>query len=379
MTSPAPLAGTVVVEIGHSVAAPFAGLVLGQLGAEVIKVERPDGGDYARGWGPPMRNGSSALFHAINREKHSLAVDLRQSRERESLIRLILERADVVIQNLRTNSVEAHGLGAEELTRRKPELVYCNLSAFGTIGPLASKPGYDPLMQSYAGLMSVTGEEGRPPVRVGVSIIDIGAGLWSVIGIAAALLERSRTGRGGVVETSLYETALAWMGVHVTEFFASGVEPRRHGSGAAQIAPYEVFATSDGSLMIAAGNDNLFARFCDLLGQPQLKDDNRFRTNLARVRHRTELFSLLQRILHTGTTAHWRARLDSAKVPNAPLRSVKQAVSDPQTAALQILQDIGAADLKAVGLPIRFGGRRPASRLPSPQLGEHTAELLGEV
>ncbi len=379
MTSTAPLAGIVVVEIGHSVAAPFAGLVLGQLGAEVIKVERPESGDYARGWGPPLRNGTSALFHALNREKRGVVVDLRDPPSREALIKLILERADVVIQNLRPNSIEALGLGGPELTRCKPSLVYCNLSAFGSTGPLASSPGYDPLMQSYAGVMSVTGEEGRAPVRVGVSLIDMGAGLWSVIAIATALLERAHTGKGGILETSLYETALAWMGVHVTEFSATGVDPRRHGSGAPQIVPYEVFATADGDLMIAAGNDKLFARLCDLLGQPQLKSDDRFRTNVARVRHRRELIAVLQELFSTAGVAHWRARLDAANIPNAPLRSVAQAVADPQTAALEILHDIHGSDLRAVGLPIRFDGRRPHSRLPAPRLGEHSEDLLGEV
>lgn len=308
-----------------------------------------------------------------------MALELRDPQAREDLINLIVDRADVVIQNLRPNSIEALGLGAAELTRRKPSLIYCNLSAFGGVGPLASSPGYDPLMQTYGGLMSVTGEDGRPAVRVGVSIIDIGTGLWSVIGIQAALLERAQTGHGGIIDTSLYETALAWMGVHITEFSASGIEPRRHGSGAAQIAPYEMFATSDGHVMIAAGNDSLFGRLCGALGEPQLARDERFRTNVARVQNRTELFKLLQATLRTARTAQWRDRLDEVGVPNAPLRTLSEVTSDPQTLALGILQHVAGLGLTTVGVPIRFNGRRPQLRRPAPQLGEHSAELFGAL
>ena len=376
MTSSAPLRGTTVVEIGHSVSAPYAGLVLGQLGAEVIKVEHPGGGDHARGWGPPMKDGASALFHAMNREKQGVALNVRDPEARESLLRLIMERTDVVIQNLRPHSVEALGLGAVELTRRKPSLICCNLSAFGGVGPMGSSPGYDPLMQAYGGLMSVTGEEGRPAVRIGVSIVDISTGLWAVVGIIAALLERARTGMGGIIDTSLYETALAWMGVHIAEFSASGLEPRRHGSGAPQIAPYEMFETADGSLMVAAGNDSLFAKLSALLGHPEWSEQDRYRTNHARVVHRTHLSAMLRQVFRTQRTSHWRERLSAAGVPNAPLQSVGAVASDAQTAALEILQLVPGVGLTTMGIPIRFDGERPALRLRAPRLGEHTEEIL---
>lgn len=364
------------MEIGHSVSAPYAGLVLGQLGAEVIKVEHPEGGDHARKWGPPMRSGASALFHAMNRDKRGVTVDLRDAQARESLLRFILERADVVIQNLRPNSIEALGLGGVELTRRKPGLIYCNLSAFGGIGPMGAKPGYDPLMQAYGGLMSVTGEEGRPAVRVGVSIIDIGTGIWSVVGILAALIERARTRNGGTVDTSLYETALAWMGTHITEYSADGRDARRHGSGAPQIAPYEMFETADGNLMVAAGNDSLFVKLATVLGHPQWCEDPRFCTNQVRVQHRTILSAMLQEIFRAQPTSHWRERLDAASIPNAPLRSAAAVTTDVQTTALGILQSVPGEDLMAVGIPIRFDGARPALRRGAPRLGEHTEEIL---
>jgi crotonobetainyl-CoA:carnitine CoA-transferase CaiB-like acyl-CoA transferase len=376
LTSSAPLSGMVVVEIGHSIAAPFAGLVLGQLGAEVIKVEAPGRGDHARGWGPPLHEGAAAVFHAMNREKLGVALDLRQASERERLAQLIAQRADVVVQNLRANSIETLGLGAAALTRRNPRLVYCNLSAFGRVGPLSARPGYDPLMQAFGGLMSVTGEAGGPPVRVGVSIIDVGAGMWSVIGILAALLERARTGRGGIVDTSLYETALSWMGAHMAEFSAGGTDSRRYGSGAPQIVPYEMFATADGHLMVAAGNDALFDKLSAAVGHPEWSGDERFLTNRARVDNRSVLSAMLRDLLRRQSTAHWRERLDVAGVPNAPLHTVAEAARDAQTEALGILQPVPEASVTTVGLPISFDGTRPNLRRRAPRLGEHTSELL---
>lgn len=378
MVSCSPLSGALVVEIGHSVAAPFAGLLLGQLGAEVIKVEHPDGGDHARSWGPPVRDGAAALFQAMNREKFGVALDLRDAKDCEKLRRLIIERADVVIQNLRPGSIEALGLGGAQLTSAQPRLIYCNLSAFGDEGPLARKPGYDPLMQAYGGLMSVTGEPGRPPVRVGVSIIDMAAGMWSVIGILSALHERTRTGAGGIIGTSLFETALAWMSTHVAEYSAGGPEAQRFGSGAPQIVPYEMFSTADGGLLVAAGNNALFARLCQVLDRQHWLQDERFSSNQARVRNRIELSSLLQEIFAARPLAEWRAQLDAASIPNAPLQSIAAVMSDAQTRALQIMQAVPGIPMHAVGLPIRFDGARPALRLPAPQLGEHTNHIFNK-
>lgn len=376
LTSSTPLSGIVVVEIGHSIAAPFAGLVLGQLGAEVIKVEAPGHGDHARSWGPPLHDGAAAVFHAMNREKLGIALDLREPSAREALTRLISERADVVVQNLRSDSIEALGLGAAALTRRNPRLVYCNLSAFGRTGPLGAKPGYDPLMQAYGGLMSVTGEAAGPAVRVGVSIVDVGTGMWSVIGILAALLERARTGRGGIVDTSLYETALAWMGAHIAEHSAGGSDSRRYGSGAPQIVPYEMFETADGHLMVAAGNDALFGKLSAAMGHPQWSEDERFQTNRVRVSNRSVLSALLGDLFRAQPMSHWRELLDAAGVPNAPLQTIAEVVRDEQTTALDILQPMPEASITTVGLPIRFDGARPKLRRVAPKLGEHTSELI---
>src|SRR5690348_16444129 len=305
MSSTKPLSGLVAIEIGHSIAAPYAGMILGELGAEVIKVENPHGGDACRGWGPPFLEGAATCFQAVNRAKAGITIDLADPADAARLRALILERADVVIHNLKFGALDKYGLGAAELVAAKPSLVCCNLAAFGATGPLRERPGYDPMMQAYSGLMSLLGEDGRPPVRVSASIVDVGSAMWSVIGILSALQERGRTGRGGIVDASLYETALTWMNIYLADFLASGEVPSRHGSGVAMIVPYQAFAASDGYRMVAAGNDNLFRKLAAALGRPTLAEDPRFRTNGDRVVHRGELIPILADIFATETSAHW--------------------------------------------------------------------------
>jgi crotonobetainyl-CoA:carnitine CoA-transferase CaiB-like acyl-CoA transferase len=380
MSSPRPLSGLVVVEIGHSVAAPYAGMILGELGAEVIKVENPKGGDPARGWGPPFTLGASSAFHAFNRAKSGIAVDLADPAAVARLRRLIHARADVLIHNLKFGTLERYGLGATALLAEKPGLVCCNIGAFGGRGPLCRRPGYDPMMQAYGGLMSLLGEEGRGPVRVAVSIIDIATAMWAAIGILAKLAERRETGKGGVVDASLYETTLAWMSLPIADYLASGEIPARHGSGIAQIVPYQAFAASDGALMVAAGNDGLFRRLAEAVGRPSLAEDLRYRRNEDRVRHRDSLIAMLEGVFATEPTAFWRERLDAAGIPNAPIRSLDEVVADPQTAALGIIQrwpEHAARDaLELVGLPLSFDGVRPPFAKPAPRLGADDAGFL---
>jgi crotonobetainyl-CoA:carnitine CoA-transferase CaiB-like acyl-CoA transferase len=378
MPSAKPLAGITVVEIGHSVAAPYAGLILSELGADVIKVENPNGGDYARGWGPPFWNGTASAFHGLNRGKSGITVNFGDPEEAGRLRRLIINRADAVIQNLRAGVMQGYGLGAAELTAAKPSLIYCDLGAFGESGPMSSKPGYDPLMQAFAGIMSVTGEGGdRPPVRVGVSIVDMGSGMWATIGILAALFERTRTGRGGAVATSLYETALAWMTVPLAGYAANGEIRRPHGSGTAEIAPYQCFPTRRGWLMIAAGNDNLYRRLCATLGQPELGEDARFLTNGDRVVNRGVLVPMIEEITRTWDIEELMAALDKAGIPNAPLQNVAQVSDHPQTQAVGILQQGPEGALPTVGLPLAFDGERSSYERAAPALGEHNETVLG--
>ena len=375
MSSIRPLSGITVIEIGHSVAAPYAGMILGELGAEVIKVENPKGGgDACRGWGPPFTDGTATAFHAFNRAKRGITIDLGNPVQVETLRRLILERADVLIHNLKYGTLDRYGLSAAALTAQKPSLVYCNIGAFGSSGPLRDRPGYDPMMQAYGGLMSLLGEDGRPPVRVTVSIIDMATAMWAVIGILAALQERGGTGRGGVVDTSLYETTLAWMTLPISAHLANGEIPTRHGSGVEQIVPYQAFASADGHIMVAAGNDNLFRRLCTAIGRPGLAEDSRFRTNSDRVVNRRTLIPILSDLFATQPLAVWAARLDAAGIPNGPIQTVDRVVVDPQTAALGIIQQLSSISL--VGLPLSFGGSRPPFAKLAPRLGEDNPEII---
>jgi crotonobetainyl-CoA:carnitine CoA-transferase CaiB-like acyl-CoA transferase len=377
MSSPHPLSGLTVVEIGHSVAAPYAGMILGELGAEVIKVENPKGGDACRGWGPPFTEGTATAFHAFNRAKRGITIDLGDPAEVDKLRALIRDRADVLIHNLKHGTLDRYGLSADALLAEKPDLVYCNLGAFGSTGPLRDRPGYDPMMQAYGGLMSLLGEDGRPPVRVGVSIIDIATGMWSVIGILAALQERRRTGRGGVVDTSLYETTIAWMTLPISAHLANGEIPTRHGSGIEQIVPYQAFETADGFMMVAAGNDNLFRRLCAALDRPGLAEDPRFRTNSHRVVNRHALIPILSDIFAAAPVEEWIGRLDAAGIPNSPIQTLDQVVADAQTAALGIIQHwAGSPSLSLVGLPLSFDGARPPFAKRAPRLGEDNAEII---
>jgi crotonobetainyl-CoA:carnitine CoA-transferase CaiB-like acyl-CoA transferase len=358
--------------MGHSVAAPFAAQILSDLGADVIKVEKPTGDD-ARKWGPPFWEGAAATFQALNRNKRSVVLDLRDEAQRGALRDFILDKAEVVLQNMRPGQVEALGLGGEELLSGKAALIYCNLGAFGRGGPLADSPGYDPLMQAFGGVMSVTGESGRPPVRVGCSIIDMGTGLWAAVGILAALRRREVTGRGGVVDVSLFETAIAWMTVPVSQYLASGEVPQPQGSGAQGIVPYRAYRTADGDLVVAAGNDGLFHSLCDVLGHPEWLDDPRFRSNPDRVANQTPLYGLIEREMATRSTGEWMALSEEAGVPFAPVQDVATMLAHPQTAALGIIQQIPGSALRGVGLPVSFDGQRPTPRSPPPGRGADTA------
>lgn len=369
-SSQGPLAGLTVFELGHSVAAPYAGLILADLGARVVKVENPSGGDHARGWGPPFWNDTSSVFHSLNRGKESISVDISDSEAATALRRRIVAEADAVIQNHRPGSLARFGLDAEALAAERPELVYCDIGSFGS-GPLEHKPGYDPLIQAFSGVMSVTGEGGdRPPVRVGVSLMDMGAGMWTVIGLLANLLSRDRGGEAGNVQTSLYETGIAWMTMHLAGYAASGEVRRPRGSGIAEVVPYEAFETKNGWLMVAAGNDRLFQKLCVALERPDLAGE-RYATNNGRVVQRETLVPELARTMRSMSVATLSAVLDAAGVPNAPIQSSDAVMEHPHTAALGILTPTEGDTLPLAGLPLTLLGRRPRSSAPAPRLGEH--------
>ncbi|MBA3734747.1 MAG: CoA transferase [Actinobacteria bacterium] len=364
-----PLEGVRVVDVTSSLAGPYCTEILGALGADVIKVERPDRGDEARDWGLPFWEGSSVMFYAANLNKRSLALDLK--RGRDVLLRLV-DSADVFLQSLRPGTAARLGFGAEELRARNSRLVYCDIGAFGRVGPLRERAGYDPLLQAFSGIMSVTGDPDRPGVRVGASIIDQGTGMWAALGIVAAL----HAGDGHTVDVSLFETAIGLLPYQVTAYLAGGGAPGRHGTAFPLISPYQVFHARGGDLMIAAGNDGLFARLCSALDLDELTTDTRFASNPDRVEHREELAALLQDRLRDEPSAELLERLERAGIPAAPVNDVGDAADHEQTKALGLIQPTPEP---TVALPLSIDGERVSHRRPPPRLGEHTDEILQDL
>lgn len=372
-----PLEGVRVIEVGQALAGPLAGAIMADMGADVIKVEKPDGGDDARGWGPPFGpDGETSLyFHGQNRSKRSVTLDLKAAADVDALHRLC-EGADILIQNLRPGVVDEIGIGPDAMLARHPRLVYCSIWAFGDRGPLKMRPGFDPLLQAYGGMMSMTGRADDPPTFCGASINDKATGMFTVIGALGALRRREITGRGGLVDTSLFETAVHWVEGQVNAHLATGEVPKRHGTGAAVIVPYQVFETADRPLCLAAGNDRLWARCARVLGHPEWGADERFAKGAARVRNRAVLVPLIAEVLKTRPRDTWIAALEGAGVPCAAVNDIGEVAASEQFAAIGIAQDLPGGP-RVVGLPISFDRVRPRPSRAAPRLGEHNAEVLG--
>lgn len=366
---PLPLEGVRVVEIGQNIAGPHASAILASLGADVLKVERPEGGDDARGWGPPFWRGMATTFHAMNRDKRAITLDLKDPAS-IAWLKGYLADADVLVQNLRPGVMDELGLDSGTLLALNPRLVYCSLWAFGHTGPMQRQPGYEPMIQAFAGMFSVNGTEDGPPARVGMQVLDLGTGVWAALGCIAALFRRHSTGLGGVVDTSLLETAIGWLGVIFTGFNATGQQPPRHRSGNPKVVVFQSFDTLDGEIVVAAANDRLFAKLCLELGHPEWAKDPRCASNALRVEHKAWIIPAMQAIFSTRPTSEWLARLEAIGVPCAPIHDLKQAAEQPQTQALGIFQDVPGADLKVVGLPVSFDGARPPVRSRAPELGQ---------
>jgi crotonobetainyl-CoA:carnitine CoA-transferase CaiB-like acyl-CoA transferase len=373
-----PLEGILVADLTQNVAGPFCTQVLGDMGAEVVKVERPGRGDDARAWAPPYWGDESASFMAMNRNKKSIALDLKRDGGLDVLKRLV-KRADVFVQSLRAGVVSEMGLDFAGAAAINEHLVYCSITAFGTEGPLAHLPGYDPLMQAYAGLMSVNGHPGQEPARVGTSVIDMGTGMWAALGIVAALRQRDASGRAVEVTTALFETALMWTSYHTLGYFGSGEVPEAQGSGTAMIAPYQAFPTADGFVMIGAASDSLFVRLTEALNAPALAADPRFVDNPSRVRNRAAIVAAVTALTRERKSADLLEALRRAGVPAAPILTIDAVMQEPQTKASGMLVSAPhprLPDYRSIGLPIRWDGRRPGVRRVPPRLGEHSADVL---
>ncbi|MFH0179859.1 CaiB/BaiF CoA transferase family protein [Streptomyces cacaoi] len=378
---PEPLSGIRVVDLSKILAGPYVTMSLADLGADVIKVEHPDGGDPTRNWGPPFHGPDATYFLAANRNKRSVTLDLKSPEGQEAVHRLIAT-ADVVVENFRPGSSLARSFDYRELSERYPRLVVLHISAFGESGPLRDEPGYDMVAQASAGLMSLTGEPEGPPVRAGYAMGDLGAALFGIIGVTSALVERERTGRGQYVTTSLYESLLALHVNWATGYFATGERPARLGSGHPSLVPYQAYPATDGHFVIAVGNDAQFRKLSAVLGHPEWFDDPRFATNRARVDNRRALNTELNAVLTGASVAHWCALLKDAGVPVTPIRTLDEVYDCPQTEALGIVQKADhpvVGPLQQVAFPVNFRGERPPVRSAPPTLGQHSQDVLAEL
>ena len=371
-----PFADVTVLDLTRVLAGPYCTMVLADLGARVIKVERPGGGDDARAFGP-FAGGRSAYFASLNRGKESIALDLEAEVDRATF-EALLARADVLVENFRPGTLERLGFGWDVLEARFPRLVYAAVSGFGASGPYAERPAYDVIAQAMGGIMSLTGQPGGPPTRVGTSIGDIAAGLFTAIGVGAALHHRAASGRGTKVDVAMLDAQVAILENAIARYLATGEVPGPLGSRHPSIAPFAAFAAADGHLVLAAGKDALFAKLCAVLGRPQLAADPRFATNEARVRGVDALRAELESALAARRVAEWLPLLEAAGVPCGPIQDVAQVLADPQVAARNMVIRAGGA--RMAGNPIKLAAfPDPAQRAPAPELDEHRATILREL
>jgi crotonobetainyl-CoA:carnitine CoA-transferase CaiB-like acyl-CoA transferase len=360
------LEGLVVVEIGQVISAPYAGSILADLGAEVIKVERP-GGEDGRQMGHAFRNGDSLGFQTLNRGKATVVIDFKKASGLAELEE-ILSRADVLIHNMRPGVAVTFQLDGPSVCDRHPRIIYSEISAFGHVGPLRFAPGYEPLVQAYSGICSINGGPEDPPMRLGISACDLGTGMWSVIGILTMVQRRHQTGRGGILNCSLLETALAWEAGRVDSWMNLHSMPERHASGHPDLVPYQSFEASDGPFIICCGNDRLFDKLATEVGHPEWITDERFSTNRARLSNKAPLIDELSLVFCTERRAVWFRRLREAGVPSAPIHSVPEALEEAQVVALGMIQNVPDRDFTLTGIPLSFDGCRPSIRRGAPVL-----------
>ena len=372
------LTGIRIIDFTRALAGPYCTMLLADMGAEVVKIEMPGAGDDSRGWGPPFVGSESAFYLSINRNKKSIALDLKNDKARDIALRLI-QTADVVVEGNRPGVMKRLWLDYETVKALQPEIIYCSVSAFGQTGPYAERAGYDQVLQGYGGIMGLTGEPDGQPLKVGISITDLTTGMFAAIGIITALYHRQQTGRGQYIDAAMLDGQVSWLTYQAQSYWATGEVPKRVGSGHGLIVPYQAFKTVDGFINIAVGNDNLWRSFTKVMGIGHLTDDPRFASNPARVENRAELLGIIEPLISARPSAHWLALLDGAGIPCGPIYTVDQVVIDPQVLARDMVTQVTHHDygtINTLGFPIKFSetpGRSPSA---PPTLGEHTDEVL---
>jgi formyl-CoA transferase/CoA:oxalate CoA-transferase len=376
-----PLAGLTILDLTRVLSGPYCTMVLGDLGARIIKVEHPGKGDDTRHWGPPFVGKESAYFLSINRNKESVTLDFKPA-EGRAILEQLIARADVFVENFRPGTLDKVGFGWEAVRERFPRLVYASISGYGQTGPRRNEAGYDAVMQAEGGLMSVTGDADRPGYRLGVAITDMVSGLYCAQGITAALLARERTGQGQRVDIGMLDTTAALLTYQAANWFTTGETPKRQGNRHATIAPYETFTTQDGEIVIAVGNDEIWKRFCAVAGLDDMAGDPRFATNKDRMANYEAMRPPIDRVFRTATSVEWVARLNAAGVANGEVRDIGQMLNDPQLAARQMIETLmhpTAGATRVIGAPIKLSKDPASVRTPPPVLGQHTDAVLQEI
>ena len=375
------LKGIRVLDLSRVLAGPYCTMILGDLGAEVIKVEAPGGSDDTRKWGPPFKNGVSAYYLCANRNKKSITIDLK-SEEGVEAVKQLVRDSDVIINNFKTGTMERFGIDYDTLSSINPRIIYCSITGFGETGPYKDMPGYDFIIQAMSGLMSITGDEQSGPQKMGIAITDILTGLYATIGIQAALLERTQSGKGQKVDMSLYDSAVSSLVNIGSNYLMSGDIPKPLGNHHANIVPYQTFDTSDGQMVIAVGNDNQFKAFCHVLNKPELANDERFLTNPDRVKYREVITTLIQEVMVTRPTAYWQEKCNANNIPCGPIQNLEEVVNDPQLQSRNMFVEKDhpvAGKINMVGSPLKLSRTPVSIKHYPPEVGEHNEEILNSL
>jgi crotonobetainyl-CoA:carnitine CoA-transferase CaiB-like acyl-CoA transferase len=375
------LQGITVLDLTRVLAGPFCTMILGDLGADVIKVEAVGSKDDTRAWGPPFAGGESAYYLCANRNKRAITLNLKSAKGQDAFKKLAAG-ADVVVQNFKTGTLERLGLGYDTLKRINPQIILASITGFGQTGPYKNEPGYDYIIQAMAGLMSITGDERSGPLKVGVAIADVLTGLYAAIGILAALHERSYSGEGQQLDVSLFDAQLSALVNVASSYLTTGAVPRRLGNQHPHIVPYQVFPTRDGEMVVAVGNDAQFRKLAEALGMPELAADERYRTNADRLRHRDGLVAVISAVMKAKPTTHWRARLQAAGIPHGPINDLQAVFADPQVQARNMVVEMAhptAGSVKLVGSPLKLSRTPVEMKRHPPLYGEHTAQVLARL